>query len=30
MTRSQLVVGTALIALGALLFADQAGAIDDA
>jgi hypothetical protein len=28
MTRSQLVVGTALIALGALLFADQAGAID--
>jgi hypothetical protein len=29
MTRSQLVVGTALITLGALLFADQAGAIDD-
>jgi hypothetical protein len=28
MTRSQLVVGTALIVLGALLFADQAGAVD--
>jgi hypothetical protein len=28
MTRSQLVVGTALIALGALLFVDQTGAID--
>jgi hypothetical protein len=28
MTRSQLVVGTALIVLGGLLFADQAGAVD--
>jgi hypothetical protein len=28
MTRSQLVVGTALIALGVLLFADQAGQVD--